>query len=255
MNDSQGLGDVKSFILAFFIYIALVAFVIFRLSIFKDQAIRYTNIKESFIDIQFGESTTVIPKKNTSPTPVNSEIKSVKVEKKTIQQAVKTQDKEIKNDYNALFSNIKEIPPETSDKVQSSAKTVEQNSAPSTAASDLLKQLDQNLIQEQAQVNGQTTNLQMTGIYDEFLGTLRRILEERWRLYEAEGNFEAQVTFFVDSNGKFGYTSVSKTYDEKFDAKVLEFLDNLTGKYIALPPKNETYNGNLNLSDKIKIGE
>ena len=98
---------------------------------------------------------------------------------------------------------------------------------------------------------GESAKKQQTGIYDKFKGALRRKFQENWTLYEKSGDFKVKFEYIIESNGIFKYTFVEKSYNPEFDEKVMDFLQNLQGKYIALPPDNKAYHGDAILSDEI----
>ncbi|WP_300702182.1 TonB C-terminal domain-containing protein [uncultured Campylobacter sp.] len=244
-----GLGSINSFLLALLVYMSLVFFVFFKIST-KDDVVKYTDLKDSFVDVDLG----AFSAKNLTQEKKQEEDalkENEKTGQETTNKEVKTQEvKQEQSDINSLFGNIKDFQEEKSTKVQSSAKSTPDASKPKDVA-ELFKQLNDNLLPQEQEI-GESTNAQMTGVYDEFRGKIRRILEQRWRLYEASGNFKVLIKYYIDSNGKFGYTHVEKSYDENFDAKVLEFLNTLNGKFIAYPPKNQNFQGDMELSDKLK---
>ena len=254
-----GITNTQSFLLALLSYFIVVAFVFFRIVIFESPSIKYTDLKDSFIDIELAEPSKQILNEQKivekTPSPLQNDIE--KIAKETTNKAVKTENVNQKaTDFNALFGNVKEIQDEKTTKVQSSAQSTPKTSAPKTAASELVKQLNDNLIAEKSNNEGSSTQSQRTGIYDEFLGRVTRIIEQRWRLYHPyQGNLRVVVKIFIDSNGKFGYTSVEKSHNAAFDEKVLDFLQNQNGKFIANPPKAELVNITMNLGDEVAVAQ
>lgn len=245
---SYGLGSFNAFLLAVLVYMGLVFFLFYKISS-KAEAQIYTDIKDSFIDVDLGSFTPNMPK-NIQTNEEQSGANSDDSVQETTNKAVVTRDENIKeSSINSLFGELKDFQEAQSTKVQSSAKSTP-NAAKAPNAEDLFKQLNDNLLPTEQQ-SGESTKAQRTGIYDAFLGAIKRKLDENWGLYERSGNFAVEVQFFIDGNGKFGYTFVSKSLNPEFDAKVLEFLKNLEGKFIAYPPKNQRYEGVARLSDEI----
>lgn len=254
---NRSISNTQSFLLALLTYFIVVAFVFFRLVVYKEPAIKYTDLEDSFMDIELAEpSKQVLSEQKavekTTPAPV-LEPTPQEPTQETTNKVVKTEEVNQKaTDFNALFGNVKEMRDEKTNKVQSSAKSTPKSSAPTPAARELVKQLNDSLITEESNLKGSSTQSQRTGIYDKFLGTVTRIIEQRWRLYNPhQGNLKVVVKIFIDSNGNFGYTSVEKSYNTAFDEKVLDFLKNQTGKFIANPPKGELVNITMNLGDEV----
>lgn len=256
---NYGIGSFNAFLLALIVYILVLSFFLFRLAQESAIALKYTDIEESFIDVDIGEIEAPTPKEEPKPSPAVQEIKQepevVPQEQSpdTTIKAVKTEEVEQEqSNISDLFGNLKDFEDKKTTKVQSSAPPKKQaQPKQSTNFADLF-----NEVKEKPEVSkGQAQKSEKTGLYDPFRGKIRRFLEDRWRLYEASGNFEVSLDFFVDSNGNFGYTKVSKSFNEEFDAKVEQFLKAQSGKFVAYPPDNKRYDGKAILSDKINVGE
>lgn len=242
---NYGLGNLNSFLLALIVYFLVILIVFFRITAFKDPSIKYTDLEDSFIDIELTQSSNKIANSD-----INKEVDIAKLFEKTTNKFVQTENIDQKEtNFNDLFGNVKDIQDEKTTKVQSSAKPNIQNSSSDKNASQLVKNLENILLTQNS--NTDSIQIQRTGIYDEFLGKITRIIEERWKLNKSQGNLSVRVKIFIDSNGKFGYTSVEKSNDIAFDKKVMDFLENLQGKFIAYPPKNQSINITMNLSDEL----
>ena len=250
-----GLGYVNSFLLALIFYILILSSIFLHFSIYKSNAVKYTDIKDSFVDVDLGSYANKISKTNQNIQEQEITQENQTQGKETTNKEVETQDvKQEASDINSLFGNLKDFQEEKTNKIQSSEKSVKNSTNKPQELSNLFNSLNDNLLKTEDEKVGESSQKQMTGIYDEFRGKVRRILEERWRLYEASGNFAVLVKYYIDSDGKFGYTLVEKSYNEDFDAKVLEFLGNLSGKFIAYPPRNLKFEGSMNLSVKVSVG-
>ncbi len=252
------ISNTQSFLLALLSYFIVVAFVFFKIIVFKEPSIKYTDLKDSFIDIEFAKPSKQIVSKEKNIKQTQTQALNIpKIQQETTNQAVKTEEiKQEETNFNALFGNVKEIQEEKTTKIQSSAQSFFENTVTKNTANNLLRQLEDSLITEKAMSEGSATQSQRTGIYDEFLGKITRIIEQRWRLYHPyEGNLRVVVKIFIDSNGKFGYTSVEKSYNAAFDEKVLNFLQNQKGKFIANPPRGELVNITMNLGDEVAVSQ
>lgn len=259
MNDMKkfGLSNLSSFILAFLIYLIIVCILFFRLSQESKIFVKYSDLQDSFVDIELGQSSLNIKEKIKDTNDISAKEQDLqKLFRQTTNKEIKTSDIEQQEaNLNSLFGNIKDFQDNKSTKVQSSIKSQEKAKS-NEKASRLLKELNDSLLIQDSNISSNNTKEQLVGVYDKFLGAIRRNLEQRWRLYEASGNFEVIIKFFIDADGKFGYTEYTKSYNDNFDKKIENFLKNLDGKYIALPPNGQKYEIIMNLSDKIKnIGD
>lgn len=254
MMENYGLSKQTSFFLALGVYVFTLLFVFFRLVAFKEPSVIYTDLKDSFIDIELLESSRqLIKSQSPKEVKVNNfgeENDIQKLFQQTTNQAIKTETINQKaTDFNALFGSVKAMQHDKTTAVQSSAKSEALNSK---KASELINQLNDNLIDKELTFNAQNAHNQKTGVYDEFLGKITRIIEQRWSQYPHPRNIVVAVKIFIDSDGTFNYLSVEKSFDEEFDVKVLEFLESQKGKFMAYPPKNEGIAITMNLEDKIK---
>ncbi len=239
---NYGIGIFNAFLLAMAVYAGLLFFIFFKADI--GHAVKYTDIKDSFIDVEFGEY-----KKQEQPKPKKVEPKKDEGQE-TTNKMLKVEEPQKATDINELFGDTKKFQQEKTNKVQSSEQSIPDATKPPKV--EQKKELKDNLIPTNQRV-GESVQKQQKGIYDKFLGAIRRKLQENWTLYERSGNFTAKLEYIIESNGYFRYTSITKTGNADFDAKVLDFLSTLQGKYIAVPPKNKAYKGSANLSDEITI--
>lgn len=244
-----GIGYFNAFLLAVIVYMLFLFAVFFSLEKEK-QAVKYTDIENSFIDIDLGSFSTQKP--NATQVDEDQQNKDLIEGQNTTNKEIQTEQVDQKeSSISSLFSNLKEYQEEKSTKVQSSKKSTP-NAANLKEASKLVEQLGDNLIEEKSPV-GQSSQSQITGVYDEFLGRVGRRLRENWTLYEKSGNFRAKLDFVIKSDGKFSYTFVSKSGNAEFDEKVMDFLQNLQDKFIAYPPNQQDYQGTAYLDDKVSM--
>ncbi|MGH2305712.1 TonB C-terminal domain-containing protein [Campylobacter taeniopygiae] len=251
-----GLSNLNSFLLALAVYLIVIAFVFFRLITQIAPAIQYTDLKDSFIDIELSE-----PSKQTAANPNTSknlqkpddQVDINKLFAQTTNQSVKTEDMDQQaNNFNELFGNIEEMQDTKTTKIQANAQSAS-STTPKPQASELIKKLNDSLIEEQNLTQGESTKTQKMGVYDEFLGKVVRVITQRWKQYYPNNKeISVRVKIFIDENGKFGYTSVEKSGDSLYDAKVAEFLESQKGKFITYPPQNKSISIIMNLKDEIK---
>lgn len=240
---NYGIGVVNAFILAMLVYAGLIFFIFYNHNSSKTTS--YTDIKDSFINVELGEYQAQEPEK---PKPVqqkkdegqettNKEVKTEEVAKKDTSVIDKD-----------LFGDIKEFQDKKTIAVQSSAKSTPNASKPKEQENNKIK--GDNLMPKSKKI-GESNKKQQKGIYDKFMGALSRKFNENWHLFERSGNFKVELKFQIESNGIFRYTSVTKSGNAEFDNKVLSFLSTLEGKYIAAPWNKKKFNGTASLSDEI----
>lgn len=243
------IRNTVAFFYALLVYIFVVLLVFFKLYNYKDLAVKYTDMKDAYIDIELGANVPIVN------TPMNQkELKELFEQeelKKHITEKMKNVDKLDKKEsnLNELFGKL-DFQENKSSKIQASHKSQKKSK---DLAVNITKKLDS--LKENISIIGQNQNESKAGVYDPFLGALRRILEQRWRLYKSSGDFKARVNFSIDASGYFSYDYVELSGDDEFDKKLNSFLENLKGKYITLPPNSKPYSGVLELSDKIKQGQ
>lgn len=240
------LKNTLAFFYALLIYLIVVVFVFFKIYTYKDRAIKYTDMKNTYIDLELGDSVPSPVIKTQEPN-INQLFnqKSIKKHVSSKLDIVAKKDEKESN-LGELFSNL-DYKEKKSTKVQAAYKS---NIKTSNLAQDIAKKLDN--LKENTAIVGQNKKESKAGVYDPFLGALRRILEQRWRLYNSSGEFKAMVYFTIDTDGYFYYEKVIPSGDKAFDDKLYNFLSNIKGKYITLPPHQKPYFGILELSDKIK---
>ncbi|MBF7047943.1 energy transducer TonB [Campylobacter volucris] len=245
----------RSLIYAILIYFSVVFLVFFKVVQYKPQALEYTDDPNSFINIELGDNV------NTNPlsTPQEAQKESLQdlfekniVQKYTTNKNVKTQDVEQQaSKFNELFGDLEDYQEEKTTKVQSSMPSKQPIFSQREQISDFSKQFNESL--QTNQELGQSLIEQKVGIYDQFLGAVRKYLEERWRVYNPSGNLSIDVEFIIDNNGYFHLVNSSKSFSENFDTKAQEFLKNLEGKYITLPPNGKIRQIKMKLSDVIEF--
>lgn len=246
---NYGIGFFNAFLLAMAVYAGLIFFIFFKSD---ERVVRFTDTKDDFIEVEIGEyqkpQIQAKPEKKPKIQPKPKE-EEEKIGQATTNKEVKTQDEDKTTNINELFGDTKEFQEKTS-KVQSSEQSIPDAAKPkesegAKAKSDSLMPAKQNV--------GENAQKKQKGIYDKFKGTLRRKFQENWDLFERSGNFSAQIEYKIESNGFFRYTSVTKSGNAEFDAKVMDFLNTLDGKFVATPPNKRLYKGKAILKDEIAV--
>ncbi len=244
---NYGIGFFNAFLLAMAVYAGLIFFIFFKSD---ERVVRFTDTKD-FIEVEIGEyqkpQIQAKPEKKPKiqPKPKENEI----VGQETTNKEVKTEAETKTTNINDLFGDTKEFQEKTS-KVQSSEQSIPDAAKPKE--SEGVKAKNDSLMPAKQNV-GESTQKKQKGIYDKFRGTLRRKFQENWDLFERSGNFSAQIEYQIESNGFFRYTSITKSGNAEFDAKVLDFLSTLDGKYVATPPNKRLYKGKAILKDEIAV--
>ena len=249
---NYGIGFFNAFILAMAVYAGLIFFIFYNRE--SSKMVSYTDIKDS-ISVEITEykkpEAEVKPEKKAKPKPKPKK-EATAVGQETTNKMVKTE-AEAKKDTvvsKDLFGDIKEFQTEKTTKVQSSEQSVPDAAKPETK--ETVAQRGDSLMPAKEKV-GETSGKKQKGLYNKFLGAVERKLHENWNLYERSGNFVAEIKYQIESNGFFRYTAVSKSGNDEFDTKVLDFLSTLEGKYVAVPPNKKVYKGSARLSDEITM--
>ena len=248
---NYGIGFFNAFILAMAVYAGLIFFIFYNRE--SSKMVSYTDIKDS-ISVEITEykkpEAEVKPEKKAKPKPKPKK-EATAVGQETTNKMVKTEAEAQKSpNINELFGDIKEFQTEKTTKVQSSEQSVPDAAKPETK--ETVAQRGDSLMPTKEKV-GETSGKKQKGLYNKFLGAVERKLHENWNLYERSGNFVAEIKYQIESNGFFRYTAVSKSGNDEFDTKVLDFLSTLEGKYVAVPPNKKVYKGSARLSDEITM--
>lgn len=259
----------SSFFFSFFIYLTLLLLLFFKITQYKEEAKKYTDSLDAFMDV------VVIDSQIESNTPKASKPKDEKlveekpVETQKIDEVVKEQttmkepkpQKEIKE----VKEVKKELPPPPKPKeepnIQDLFKAVdtskikdtktqkkevtkkEEVSSPQKIQSRKKSDNDTTTTKKSASdlVKGlemdqvaKSPKAQSTGIYDPFYGAITRILEQHWRVYRAQTDNTAEVEINIDKYGKFSYNIVGLSPDNEFNQKVKKFLADMQN--VIFPP-------------------
>ncbi len=200
--------------------------------------IDYTVKKNNLLDITLVESK---PKKITKHIKKIVKKKSIKKPKKI---ATKPKPKKVspkvqkKVSLQGLFKKIdtKKInEPKIETALQSRKKEVKsKNSIEKPVKKEIAKKLIESLNFKTVQ----NIKSSKKGIYDKFRGRVQQILYENWQntIDTVSGN-SATVEIFIDKMGTFSYKIVKLSYNDEFNSKLVDFLEEMKDK--EFPPFNE----------------
>ncbi|RKO64630.1 hypothetical protein CKA54_04300 [Campylobacter sp. P255] len=253
--EENSIRNLKALVYSILIYFIVIFLVFFKLIEYKTKAIEFTDDPNSFVNIELGDSV------NTNQVNITQEIQKENLQslfeenllqKYTTNKNVNTQDIDQKASvFNDLFGKIEDYQEEKTTKVQSSMPSKKPIFTQREKINDFSQQLNENL--QLNQELGQSLMEQKIGVYDQFLGAVRKYLEDRWRIYNPSGNLSIEVEFVIDNHGQFYLLSSTSAYSDNFDKKAKEFLQNLEGKYITLPPNGKIRKIKMQLSDVIEF--
>ncbi|AJC90103.1 Tol-Pal system subunit TolA [Campylobacter subantarcticus] len=253
--EENSIRNLKALAYSILIYFIVIFLVFFKLIEYKPKAIEFTDDPNSFVNIELGDSV------NTNQVSITQEVQKENLQslfeenllqKYTTNKNVNTQDIDQKASvFNDLFGKIEDYQEEKTTKVQSSMPSKKPIFTQREKINDFSQQLNENL--QLNQELGQSLMEQKIGVYDQFLGAVRKYLEDRWRIYNPSGNLSIEVEFVIDNHGQFYLLSSTSAYNDNFDKKAKEFLQNLEGKYITLPPNGKIRKIKMQLSDVIEF--
>ena len=105
-----GLGYVNSFLLALIFYILILSSMFLHFSIYKSNAVKYTDIKDSFVDVDLGSYANKISKTNQNIQEQEITQENQTQGKETTNKEVETQDvKQEASDINSIFKRRRQI--------------------------------------------------------------------------------------------------------------------------------------------------
>lgn len=225
---SSSTSTILGWSLSFVIYLAVILTTAYMLQSSKNQDIKYTAQKKNLLNITLVERTKksvqrpkkkkIVKKKKTvqKPKPKKSTPKTKRA-KKSPQ----------KPDFKKLFEKIDvaKLPKESQRREQKIRKKVVQKEVVEVQKSEIAKNITKSLEfekQESLIVSSKD------GVYDEFRGKVADILETNWQstIDTVSGN-EAEVIIGIDKFGKFSYKIETLSYNDAFNAKLRDFLEEM----------------------------
>jgi len=225
------IGIVSSIVIYLLIMVGITLYLQERVT----KKINYSSQKKTLLNITLVERKKVAPKKQKKKRAKKKVVKKEKINKrpkvkKRVQKATKK-----RVSLQGLFEKIdtKKIPEPKEKRVQKSRKKVvvkKEVKKESTKAKELVENLK--LENQQLIVSAKD------GIFDEFRGKVTEILDKNWQktVDTVSGNV-AKVIIYVDKNGNFSYKIVTLSYNDAFNAKLMDFLESM--KEEEFPPFTE----------------
>ncbi len=225
------------FSLALIIYLIVIISLAFYLQSKIKKNIDYTLNKKSILDV------TLIERKK--PNKISKKVKKV-VKKVVKKKRVSTKPKpksvakkvQKKISLKGMFNKIdtkKIVEPKQEQALQSRKKPikVKENRQEQTK-----NQLAKKLVNSLSFKKSQNIKSSKNGIYDKFKGKIQQILYENWQdtIDTVSGN-SATVEIYIDKEGTFSYKIVKLSYNDEFNSKLVDFLEDMRDK--EFPPFDE----------------
>ena len=224
---NSSTSTIVGWTLSFVIYFIVVAIGAYMLQSHNTKTIKYTASKKNLLNVTLVErkekktikkkKQKVVKKKTTinKPKPIPKK-KTVRVKKS-----------EAKPDFKKLFGKIDldKLPKESPKREKKVRKKVVQKKVEEVVKDEKAKKITKSLEFEQQE------NLIITqkdGVYDEFRGKIADILDSHWQetIDTVSGNI-AEVMIGVDKLGNFSYKIETLSYNDAFNAKLRDFLEEM----------------------------
>jgi len=234
---SSSTSTVVGWTLSIILYISLLTLGIYILQIDKSKNIKYTASKKNLLNVTLVErkkEKTVKKKKE----KVVKKIKTVDKEKpKEVKKTVRVEKKKTKSakpSLKNLFDKIdlSKIPKETKKRKKKVRKKIVKKEIKEVLKSEKAKKITKSLEFEEQE------NLIITqkdGIFDEFRGKISDTLQGRWQeTIDTISGTKAIVIIFIDKLGSFSYKIETLSYNDDFNAKLRNFLEDMKDE--VFPP-------------------
>ncbi len=216
------------FLLSLAIYVGLLLFVAFYLQDRVQKNISYTAQKNVVLDI------TLVEKKPQIKKRVHKKVKKKTIKRKKPKKiAKKPSIKSIKTDapkkvsLQGLFKKIdtKKIVEPKKKRVLQSRKKVK---APVEPKPEVVRKDDAKKIVDSYDPETLKKDTKKSGVYDKYKGKISQILYGNWQntIGTVSGN-SATVTIFIDKTGTFSYKIEKLSYNDDFNSKLRDFLEEM----------------------------
>jgi protein TonB len=195
------------------IYLLVVLLGIFMLQSHNTKTIKYTASKKNLLNV------TLVERKEKKT--VQKKKKKIVKKKKTVnkpkpkKETVRTKNIDTKPDFKKLFGKIDldKLPKESQKREKKIRKKVVKKEIEEVVKDDKAKKITKALEFEKQE---SLIITQKDGVYDEFRGKIADILDSHW-----------QVTIGVDKLGNFSYKIETLSYNDAFNAKLRDFLEEM----------------------------
>ena len=243
---SSLISTIVGWTLSFIIYTLIVLSGIYMLESHNTKNIKYTANKKNLLNVTLIErkENRVIKKKKQKIVKKKNTVSKTKIKKKIKSKRGIIKDKNItkKTDFKKLFGNIdlEKLPHESLKRAKKIRKKVVPKEVEETLKYDKAKKITKAFVFEQQE------NLiiaQKDGVYDEFRGKITDILDSNWQetIDTISGNI-AEVIISVDKFGNFSYKIETLSYNDTFNAKLRDFLEEMCDKEFPPFENGEIFN-------------
>ncbi len=241
--------NLLGIIFSLVVYIGAISGVTFYLQERVVKKINYTSAKKSLLNVTLVEKKSKIHKKKrpkkrpkkAKKTRINKSPKVKKSTKKTAKKSLSLQ---------KLFDKIdtKDIKEPTQKKVKLSRK----KRVVKTEKSKEIKKATQ-LVDNLELENQQLMNSAKEGIYDEYKGKIQEIIDKKWQTtISTVSGAKATVVIYIDKFGRFSYKIVKLSYNDAFNAKLMDFLENMQEEEFPPSPSGDIFKLQILFKDELE---
>jgi protein TonB len=235
---NSSTSTIVGWTLAFVIYIIILIFGAYMLQSHNQKIVKYTANKKDLLNVTLVERKVKKVEKTKKKKKIVKKKTTVNkpkpVEKKKTVRAKPVEKKQVKPDFKKLFGKIKvdELPKESPKREQKVRKKVVQKEVEEVVKDEKAKKITKSLDFEKQE---SLIIAQNDGVYDEFRGKIADILDSHWQetIDTVSGNI-AEVIIGVDKLGNFSYKIETLSYNDAFNAKLRDFLEEM--RDIEFPP-------------------
>jgi len=231
---SSSTSTIVGWTLSFIIYFIIVAVGIYMLQSHNTKTIKYTASKKNLLNVTLVErkEKKVVKKKKQKIVKKKTTVNKPKPTPK--KKTVRVKKSETKPDFKKLFGKIDldKLPKQSPKREKKIRKKIVQKEVEEVVKDDKAKKITKALEFEQQE---SLIITQKDGIYDEFRGKIADILDSNWQetIDTVSGNI-AEVIIGVDKLGNFSYKIETLSYNDAFNAKLRDFLEEM--RDIEFPP-------------------
>lgn len=227
---NSSTSSIVGWLLSIILYLTLLATMAHFLAQHNAKLLKYTANKKNLLTVTLIEPKTT-HKVQEKQQKVVKKIETVNIEKpKEVQETKRAEkvSKEVKKpDFKDLFSKIDltKVSEDTQQRKTKVRKKVEQKSIDEVLKAQKAKEITKTL---EFQKQETLTSASNEGVYDAFKGRVSDILHSRWQeTVDTVSGTVASVTIMIDNLGRFSYKIESLSYNDDFNAKLRNFLEEM----------------------------
>ena len=238
MPDRSNKYNLVGFMLAFVFYLIIITLLAFYIQDKVQKNIDFTLKKDNILDITLVEKKakkitkplkkTVKKQKIKKPKPIAKKPKPQKIAPK-VQKKVSLQGLFKKIDTKKIVEQKIDIAQQSRKKMIKSKESIQK---------PIKKKIAKKLVETLSFEKVQNVKSSKKGIYDKFRGKVQQILYNNWQntIDTVSGN-SATVEIYIDKMGTFSYKIVKLSYNDEFNSKLVDFLEEMKDK--EFPPFTE----------------